>query len=203
MGMLDSFLNPDKPYKEAQKAANAGYAESQNYLSPFMNQGASQFQRLNDATGQLLNPEELQNKWASGYQTSPYAQREMQILNQLGPEEASRLGISGSSALFNNQQQGAGDIVSKDRQSYLNDLMQKYMTGIGLGQNLYGVGANAGNVLGQNALSHGNDIAGLKYNEEAAPGRMLGSILGGVANVGANMLLPGSGNAASQFFKFN
>ena len=187
---IQSFLHPEEAYKAAEKPLNRGYEESKGYLQPFQQHGLDQYGRLNDATGDLLHPENLTNKWSQGYETSPYAKQMLSANLNQGNEAASSMGLSGSSAALGNIQQGAGNIMARDRREYLNDLMEKYMAGIGLGQNLYGVGANAGNALATNANQHGENLAGLKYGEQAAPGKLFGQ----AAGTALNFLSPGAGN---------
>lgn len=199
MGMFDmvtSFLHPERGYKEAGKQAEKYYNQGQGYLNPYNQHGQDQYGRLNDATGALLDPQALQDKWASGYTESPYAKRLEQMNSQQGQEAASSMGIGGSSGALQNIQQGAGDIVSKDRQQYMNDLMQKYMTGIGLGQNLYGTGANAAGQMSSNAMTQGQNMAGIAYGQQNAPGNLFGNLLGGVASGAANYMTGGASGAA-------
>ena len=58
------------------------------------------------------------------------------------------------------------------------------MTGIGIGQNMYGIGANMGGQLGSQAQRHGEDQAGLKYGEFSAPGEQIGKVIGAVSGGG-------------------
>lgn len=213
MGWFDSFFHPENAYKKAQESANAGYqsatdaankgyGEAQAYLNPYIQQGQQQYGNLMGAENALLNPEALLSKWSSGYQQSPYAQQLLGENMSQGQEAASQMGLNGSSAALGNIQQGAGNIVSKDREGYLDRLMKQYIEGIGLGKNIYDTGANAGSVASNNAMTHGtnmgnqafehgNNIAGLRYGEQAAPGNLFGKILG----AGANMI---PGIAATQ-----
>lgn len=216
---INSFLHPEDAYKAAQGPVNKGYREARGYQEPFIHHGEEQYGRLNEASGRLMHPEEFSEKWGgqfdrspqsfdkmiSGYQTSPYAKQLLAANLGSGQEAASSMGLSGSSAALSNIQKGAGDIVSRDRSQYLsernqdiqnrrnytNDLMQQYLSGIGIGQNLYGVGANtAGNLSGQ-AIEHGRDIAGLKYGETAAPGQLFGKAVG----TALNLYQPGAGSS--------
>lgn len=189
--MLESFLHPEDAYKNAEEASNKGWGEAQGYEKPYWQQGQDQYGRLNDATGKLLDPAALQDEWSKKYETSPWAQRQLSANVNQGQEAASAMGLSGSSAALGNIQTGAGDIMAKDRQAYMDDLMKKYMTGIGLGKDIYGIGANMGGKLGDQALQHGNDVAGLEYGKSAAPGKLYGQFAGAAANY----LLPGSGSA--------
>lgn len=186
-----NFLNPDIPYRDAAKEAAKGYNTATGYLNPYYQGGLDQYGRLNTATGQLLNPAELENQWIQSYETSPYAKQALAQNQTAGMDVASFMGLMGSSAALQNIQQGAGQIQQQDREKYLNDLMNKYLAGIGLGHSLYGTGAQAGGALSNLAFKEGENIAGLKYGEEAAPSKMFGNIFG----AGMNLYKPGSGNA--------
>jgi len=192
VGLLNSFLN--NPYKGAKKGINKGWEEAQKYQRPFWQNGMDQYGRLNDATGKLLDPAKLQDEWSTNYETSPFAKRMLEMNSQQGQEAASAMGLGGSSAAVSNIQQGAGDIVSRDREQYMKDLMQKYMTGIGLGQSMYGTGAAAGQNLGNQAYQQGENTANINYAQEAAPGEALGQ--------GAGMLYDAYQNNPD-LFKFN
>lgn len=180
LGLINSFLN--NPHKGAQEGINQGWDQSRKYQEPFWQGGVDQYGRLNTATGKLLDPASLQDEWSKNYETSPYAKRMLEMNSQQGQEAASAMGLGGSSASVSNIQQGAGDIVSRDRQQYMNDLMQKYMAGIGLGQGLYNTGANAGHNLGNQAYQHGVDTANINYARESAPGQALGQGAGMLYN---------------------
>jgi hypothetical protein len=105
-------------------------------------------------------------------------------------------GLLGSSAALNNVQTSASNIMQSDRQQYLDSLMQKYMASIGIGQNLYGVGATAGNQASSNALNQGQNQAGLTYGANAAPGAMFGKLAGAGADLGINWATGGASGLA-------
>jgi hypothetical protein len=73
----------------------------------------------------------------------------------------------------------------------MDDLMQKYMAGIGLGSNLYGTGASTANNLANQTIEHGNNQAGLEYGSKTAPGNLFGQIAGGIGNAAMNYYAPG------------
>jgi len=175
--MINSFLNPQEGYRAAKAPINEAFRQTEAYGKPYWQQGIEQTGRLNEAENALLNPAELESKWAGGYETSPYARQMLEANKNAGLEAASSMGLMGSSAALNNIQTGAGNIMAQDRQQYLNDLMQKYMTGIGLGQNMYGTGAGMGQFLGNAATNRGQNLAQLEYGEQAAPGQLFGNLL--------------------------
>jgi hypothetical protein len=188
--MLNSFLSPEKPYKEAGKAEEQGWNQAQDYQRPYWQHGNDQYEPLNQARQKLMDPTHLQDEWGKSYEQSPYAKRMLEMNTGAGMDAASAMGLGGSSAAIQNIQQGAGDIVSKDRREYMDDMMKKYMAGIGLGENMYGTGAQTGANLGNQATQHGANMAGIKYGESAAPGALYGKFAGAAANYA----MPGSGN---------
>ena len=187
---IQSFLHPENAFKDAEKQSQKGWDEAKGYQEPFMQHGLDQYGRLNDATGKLLDPAALQDEWSKNYETSPWAKRQLSANVNQGQEAASSMGLSGSSAAIGNIQTGAGDIMAKDRQAYMDDLMKKYMQGIGLGNNLYNTGAQTAANLGGQAMTQGENMAGLKYGEAAAPGKLFGRGVGAAMNYA----VPGSGN---------
>jgi hypothetical protein len=169
MGLFDAIFDPGKGYRAAKGDIKKGYNEAQNYLKPYNQAGMDQIGRLTGAQDKLMDPAALQNEWAKGYEMSPYAQQLQQQAMNSGMEGAGSMGLLGSSSALNTLQQGSSNIMQKDRSNYMNDLMQKYMTGIGIGTNMFNTGASAGGQLGQNAMNQGQNMAGLSFGEQNAP----------------------------------
>ena len=189
MNMISSFLHPEDAYKKAQIENDRAWNEAQGYGKPYWQAGVDQTGKLTGAQDRLMNPGQLQNEWAQGYETSPYARQLLEHNQGAGLDAASSMGLNGSSAAAANIQQGAGNIVAQDRQQYMNDLMQKYLAGIGIGQNIYGEGAGMGKNLMAGAMDHGNKAAQYAYGRQAAPGAMFGRLTGistGAATGGGN-----------------
>lgn len=195
LGLLHHFLGEKEggganPYVAAQQQTEKGWKEAQGYQSPYATQGLAQYPGLNQATSDLLNPEALENKWAGGYQNSPWANQLLSQNQSAGLDAASAMGLGGSSAAIGNIQQGAANVFNQQRQQYMNDLMEKYMHGIGLGQSLYGTGAAAAGNLGEQANLQGLNMALLGYGKAAGNEQLLGNELA----LGGNLL-------AKQYFK--
>ncbi len=183
MSWLSSFLNPGDAYKKAGETEQQYYNQAQGMYQPYMQLGQGAGNDLNSMLQQLMNPGALESEWAKGYEQSPYAQQGLKQNTANGLDAASAMGLGGSSAALNNINQGAGQIMQQDRQNYMNDLMQKYMQGIGIGQNMFGVGSNMANQAGQNAMNQGQWQAQNQYNQNAAGGNLLGGMLGGAAGM--------------------
>lgn len=178
MSWLSKFLHPENAYKSAQEQLDKYYQQGQGYLDPYNQNGQQAYGGLSEALRRLLNPQELQNEWAKGYQESDIAKQDEALANQHGLESASAMGLLGSSPALQAIQSGTSGIVARDRQHYLDDLLEKYKTGIGLGENIYGTGANAANSQSQNALHMGENSAQNQFNQNNAQGDLLGKLLG-------------------------
>lgn len=194
--MISSFLSPEEGYKKAAEEQEKYYRDAQGNLMPYNQNGQSQFGRLTAQADALNNPVNLENQWAQSYSQSPYATSQMGRAKEAGLGAASSMGLLGSSAALGNIEQSAGDIAQNDRQSYMNDLMQKYMTSIGIGQNLYGTGASAAGGMSQNAMNQGTAAANTAYGEQNAPGQLFGNILGAAADAGLNYATGGMSGLA-------
>lgn len=188
MGMFDlgiggllkgfsSFMHPERGYKKAQEQYDKYYSQGQGAISPYMEQGQAAYAPLSGAMNALLNPQQLQSQWLDSYSTSPYAQDLMNQASSGGLDAASSMGLMGSSPALQAIQQGTSNIYNADRQRYMDDLMQKYMTGAQLAQGLYGSGLNAAGQYGQNAMNMGNNSAQMAFGKQNAPGQMFNDLL--------------------------
>lgn len=194
--MLSSFVHPERGYDAAAAKQREYWDQAKGYQTPYMNAGTDQIGKLNDAQGKLLNPSDLLNDWMSKYKTSAFAQKSMDNAKEAGMSGASSMGLLGSSAALNNVQQSSSDIMNADRQQYLSDMMQKYMAGIGIGQNMFGVGANTAGNLGRESLEVGNDQGAAAYGSKNAPGNLLKDLLAMAANTYGQYSTGGKSNNA-------
>lgn len=178
MSWLSSFLHPEKGYEASQKQLDKYYQQAQGNLQPYNQNGMDAYTGYKGAMDNLLNPAQLQDEWSKNYQQSDIAKQNEAMANQHGLNAASSMGLMGSSPALQAIQSGTAGIVAGDRQKYLDDLMQKYMTGIGIGSDIYGKGANAANSMSQNAMNMGQSSAQNQFNQTNAPGGLFQSLLG-------------------------
>jgi hypothetical protein len=153
MSWLSDFLHPKKAYNGVQDQLTNSYNQAQGYTQPFY-----------DA---FSNPQALEDKWSKGYQESDIAKQAEATASQNGLNAAQQMGLGGSTPALQAIQAGTSGIVAQDRQQYLNDLMQKYMAGAGIGQN-----------MGQNAMNFGQNSAQTQFNQNNAQGSLFGNLLG-------------------------
>jgi hypothetical protein len=178
MSWLSSFLHPEKGYQAGQQQLDKYYDQAQGNLQPYNQNGQDQYANLNEYIKNLMNPEELQNKWASGYTESPQAQQAQTMAQEHGLNAANSMGLMGSNTALNATQAGTTQIGLNDRQNYLDNLMQKYLAGAGLSQGVYGTGASSAGQMGQNAMNQGQNSAQMSFGQQNAPGSMFGNVLG-------------------------
>lgn len=177
MSWLSKMFHPERGYEKGQEQLDKYYSGAQGYLNPYNQNGQESFGGLNDAMKALLNPEALENQWSSGYGTSPAAKNAIEMAKNYGLDAASSMGLGGSSAALNAIQGGASGIGMQDRQQYMQDLMQKYLSGIGIGQNIYGLGAGAAGQQANNAMNMGGESANMAYGKENAQGEMMNKLI--------------------------
>lgn len=197
---LSSFFHPGRAYREAGDVARDYYSQAQGFQQPYLAQGQEAYGQLGPAMQRLLNPQQLQGEWISGYEMSPYAQQQAEMARQQGVDAASALGLTGSSPALRAMQAGTSNIVAQDRQRYLDDLMQKYMGGVGLAQNIYGTGAQTASQAANQALNMGQRMSELMYGQQAAPGQMFGQLLGTGAGLAGSLLGGPIGGALANKF---
>lgn len=175
MSWYDPFnvTDPGKPYRAAGKEIKKGYNDAQGYLDPYNQAGRSQIDRLTGAQDKLMNPGALQDEWAKNYQISPYAKQLQDQAKAGGMDAASSQGLLGSSTAINSIQQGSSNIMNADRDKYMNDLMEKYKTGLGIGQNMFNQGAGAAGNMSNNSMDFGKQMGSMSFGKANAPMDML------------------------------
>jgi hypothetical protein len=192
MSWFSEMMHPGRSYDKAQAAKDAYYNSSQGTRQPYIDRGERGGKSLEDMMNKLMNPGELQDEWSKNYKTSDYAKQLQEQSQTGGLDAASAMGLGGSSAALTNIQKGSNDIVSKDRQSYMDDMMKKYMAAMGIGGNLYGTGANAAENNARGQENQGEWTANNNFNKNQSGANMMQQIL---AMFGGSALGGGKGGA--------
>lgn len=193
MSWLSNLLHPGRGYDKAKEATQKYYGDAQNALNPYNQNGQAAQQQLMEYLKNLSDPSKLQEEWGKNYKESDYAKQLQQGSIDKGLNAAGSMGLMGSSAALNNIQEEGSDIMAKDRQQYMDDLMKKYMAGMGLGENISGTGASAAGQQSQNAMNQGQNEAGLDFGKYNAGPNMLMQMLNGAGQMGMNYLTGGMG----------
>jgi hypothetical protein len=155
-------------------------------MMPFIQSGQYAIPGMESGAAALMNPEAMESQWINSYKESPYAKELSANVGQQGMTDAASMGLSGSSPALSAITQAQGNIVSSDRQQYLNDLMNKYTTGLGTLGRMYGTGANLTGWMGEGGMAEqqANTAANLTYNQNQAPWSMMSRLMGGAMGYG-------------------
>ena len=180
MSMISSFFHPENGYKQGQKELEKYYNQGQATQKPFVSNANNVYPALNTSMNDLLHPEQLQNQWSQNYIESPAAKQAQAIAEANGASAAGSMGMGGSNSAIQAIQSNGTNIVNQDRQKYLDDLWNKYQTGLGIGTNTYNTGANTATNMATNAMNMGQNSAQTKFGETNAPGDMFSKLLQGV-----------------------
>ena len=188
MSWFSNLIHPGGAYDQASSANKQGYEEGQGMRQPYLQQGQEAGGDIMEMLKKLMNPGALQDEWSKGYNTSDTAKQGMAQAQSNGLDAASAMGLGGSSAALNNIQNQTSQIGAQDKQQYMKDLMEKYMGAMGLGNSIYGQGANTANQGANSAQQFGENQAGINYNQQNAGAGLFGSMLGGGAGLLGNVL---------------
>lgn len=191
MSWLSQFLHPQRGYEGAQDELNKYFNMSNDMMNPYNQHGQDAYNGLSEAMNKLLNPAGLQDEWSKNYKESDYAKNLEDQASQRGLNAASSMGIMGSTPALQAIQAGTSQIGAADKQQYMQDLMQKYLAGAGLGQGIYNTGAGMAGQMGQNAMNMGRDSAQMRFGRDTAGGNLFGDLFG--------RLLGGAGGALAKF----
>lgn len=176
MSWFSEMMHPGRSYDKAQAAKDAFYNSSQGTRQPYIDRGERGGTNLEEMMSKLMNPGALQDEWSKGYSVSPYAKQLQEQSQTGGLDAASAMGLGGSSAALTNIQKGSGDIVQKDRQNYMDDMMKKYMAAMGIGSSLYGTGASMGSQQAQGQENQGEWSANNAFNKNQAGSNILSKL---------------------------
>lgn len=188
MSWFSEWANPDKGYDEALEELKKYYDEAQKNVQPYNQNGQDVYQDYKTTMDNLLHPEKLEDEWVKNYEESELAKQNEAMGTQHGLNAASSMGLLGSSPAIQAIQSGTANIVAKDRQQYLDDLMKKYMAGIGITKDIYGTGADAAKTQSQNATNMGENSANLVYGKNTAKGSLFGNIAGTAGGLAGGVL---------------
>lgn len=176
----------------AQTQLSNYYNQGRSALNPYAAAGNNILPQLMSSASALMNPEALEQQWASSYTESPEAKAAEAMATQHGLSSASSMGLIGSSPAVTAIQEGTSDIGLQDKQNYLHDLMQKYLAGVNAARGIYSGGERAAGAIGDLSQTMGENSADLAYNASNGPGDLLAGLLG----TAGGAFLGGPGGAA-------
>lgn len=181
MSFLNDLFNPSAGYDAAQGQLDKYYKQGQDVLNPYNEFGKTAGGNLQTAAGKLMDPAALRQEWENSYSLSPEAKQTQNMATQKGLESAESMGLLGSSSALRGIQSGTANIGLQDKSNYLNDLMNKYTTGINTNSGLFNTGANAASGLANLSSNMGQNSADMAYGSHSSLNSLLGNLAGGTA----------------------
>lgn len=170
MGMFDSVTNvlsggQQQGYEDLEKMLREGMGQFKQYagqanalLDPFYQAGKGQMNPYMQNYQRLLDPQHFYHDMMNGYQTSPEAQRQMQMGTDAAMKAASASGMLGSTNLLNQVNENSQGIMRADQDNWFNKMSGMFNQGLGHQQGMVGMGYGAGGQMGNNLMNLGNAL---------------------------------------------
>lgn len=177
------FGNSDDPYKKAQEQYEKWGNKAEGAQRPWQQAGEGAIGDYQKWLQSQENPGEFVNNLMADYQESPYANYLQKQSLRAGQNAASAGGLSGSTPLFQQLQQNAGNISSEDMQKWLQNVLG-VNTQYGQGQqNLIQGGQGAANHLTDFYNQMGNRMGENAWNQERGRQNDFWNKFGGIGSM--------------------
>lgn len=185
-GLLGSLFGNNKdPYKEAQKSLSQIPGTISPYYQPYIGAGnqalgtsQKQYQNL------LNNPGDIYNQLGSGYHESPGFHFALsQALNGIDNAAAAG-GMTGTPGHQQQAGQLAENLANQDYQSYLQQVLGLYGTGLQGEQGLANQGLGASNELAQSLANNLIGQGQLGFNQAEYGNQRNSNLFGGLGTIG-------------------
>lgn len=182
---ISSITNALFPSPSSAATSAVSQQDVQNlinqYYAPYSEAGARALPTLEEQYMMLLNdPAAVNQMLASGFQTSPGYQFQMDQAMMAANQANAAGGMAGTPA---HQQQAMGyatGLANQDYYNYLNQMTGLYNTGLSTAGNINQMGYNA-NAASANLMSdYLAALMGLEYASQASQNRATSSLLGGM-----------------------
>ncbi len=182
------FGHSDKPFDKAEQAYKQWNTQAQGHQAPYDSAGRAAIPAYQQWLQTQQNPTQFINDTMNQYQESPYARFLQQQSINAGENEASALGLLGSTPMMQQLQQNAHNISSADQNQWLQNVLginQQYGQGQ---QNLMNQGQNSANTLSNLANQMGQRMGDAEYNKYATKENNRMNMLSGIGSMFSSWL---------------
>lgn len=177
------FGDSGKPYDKAMEQYQQWADKSQGVQQPYLDAGKGAIGDYQKWLQGQKDPSGFINNLMGDYKQSPYSQYLQQQAQNAGVNSASASGMTGSSALMQQQQQNAGNIASQDMNQWLQNVLG-INTQYGQGQqNLMTGGQNSANALTNMYGQMGKQMGEAAYGKEAGKKNDFWNTAGGIGSM--------------------
>lgn len=154
------------------------------YYGPYIEAGMRAMPTLEEQYNLLLtNPTAVNEMLASGFQTSPGYDFQMEQAMNAANMAGAAGGMAGTPA---HQQQAMGyaqGLANQDYWNYMNQMTGLYGTGLGVAQDINQMGYGASTGAAQGMGNYMGALMGMEYSAQQSQNDMLASLLGGAASI--------------------
>jgi hypothetical protein len=183
-GGLNSYFNTSAGASAGEYGGQDVYKLLENFYGPYTEAGlGAQEQLINQYMMLLNNPGMVNQNLASGFETSPGYEFQMeQAMNASNMAAAS----GGMSATPSHQQQSqtmAQNLASQDYWNYMNNMMELYGMGMKTASNINQTGYNANQQMATGLGNYGKQQTILAGMEQMQKNNALNSMLGGLLSI--------------------
>ncbi len=180
------FGDSGKPYDEAEKKYQEYENKAGGINQPYIGAGETGVKNYQDWLNKQKNPTEFINNIMGDYNESPYAQYLQKQNLRAGQNFASANGLSGSTPMAQQIQENAGNISSKDMNSWLQNVLG-INTQYGEGEhNMVNTGQNAVNNMTNFYNTQAQREAENAYNKNASKNNNFWNTIGsGIQTIGS------------------
>jgi len=208
-GQADGYGDMMKQIQAAMDMAQRNAGQANALIDPFYQAGKGQLNPYMANYQRLLNPQQFYQDMMKGYETSPQAQRQLQMGTDAAMKAASASGMLGSTNLLNQVNENSQGIMRADQDNYYNKMNQSFNTGLGHQQGTVNMGYGAGVQQGNNLMNLSQLMAQLYGNmgqaqmgksqaDASGMGSFFGGLLGGFGGGGGlGGLMKGGGDIGS------
>jgi hypothetical protein len=173
------FGHSESPYDKAMQQYKKFGQQAANQQKPFTQAGVAAIPQYQEWLQGQKNPTEFINNLMGNYQESPFANYLQSQSLRAGQNAASASGLTGSTPLYQQLEQNAGNIASQDMNKWLENVLG-INTQYGQGQNnLIQGGQGSANALTQLYNQLGQQMGQGAFGSEAGRNQDFSNLLGG------------------------
>ncbi len=184
MGLFSK--SSSKPYKAAAKYLDKIEPMLQEYYSPYVEAGQRAMPTLEEQYAMLMgDPGALYNQLASGFQTTPGYEFQLQQGMNAASQAAAAGGMAGTPAHMQQSMGYAQGLANQQFNDYMSKMLGMYGQGLSGTQGMFSTGYGATNQLAGGLESLYANQANLAMSKEAAKQQQMADLLGGWFGTGA------------------
>jgi hypothetical protein len=189
LGALAGNLMAGNPGDAANQYLNQIQPTITPYYQPYITAGTETLPKLQEQYNTLTtDPSSLYDKFAGGYEASPYYKYQYDQATKAANQAAAAGGMVGSPQEQQQLAETVSSLAGKDFYNYLSQILQMYNRGLTGQEGINQMGYNASNELATNLADALINQSKAAYSGTANEGESLGGSLGALGSALATFL---------------